>query len=68
MTNKTLTFTTLDLAGLFAKAWTYHTLRGHSLSHTQEDGSVRCTVYDVTQEDSTWIDYYMAQSNKLQVT
>jgi hypothetical protein len=56
----TLRFKSRDDAKLFAKAWTIHTLRGHTVSSTRSDGSNDVEVLDVTKLEKEWIDHYVS--------
>ncbi len=57
----TLTFKDRPQAESFAKAWSRHSLRGHTIVAGTEN--VEVTVYDVTENDKAWIDSYVSTVN-----
>jgi hypothetical protein len=52
----TLTFPSRRLARLFTYGYAHNTLKGHSMSPTQPDGTVVVELYNVTDSDRAWID------------
>jgi hypothetical protein len=56
----TLRFKSRADAKSFAKAWTMHTLRGHTVSSVRQDGSNDVEVFDVTKPEKEWIDHYVS--------
>lgn len=61
--NVTLTFGTREEAVSFAKEWSRHTLKGHTISSTKPDGKVTVDLYEVTDHRKTFVDQYVALKN-----
>ena len=59
----TLTFKTREEAESFAKEWSRHTLKGHTVSHTKSDGKTTVDLYEVTEHGKTFVDQYVALKN-----
>lgn len=57
--NATLRFPSLDMAQRFTKAWSRHTLTGHSRSPVAEDGAVTVEIYQVTDEKKRWLETWI---------
>jgi hypothetical protein len=57
--NATLKFPSLDMAQRFTKAWSRHTLTGHSRSPAGEDGAVTVEIYKITDDKKRWIEEWI---------
>lgn len=55
MSNVTIKFENINIAKIFATAWSRYSLRGYDMSHIMCDGSVSITMYNVKNEDMDWI-------------
>jgi hypothetical protein len=51
----TIALPTRELAMTFATLWSRHSLRGYSMS-ASNDSKTTVTIYDITAEDEQWID------------
>ena len=60
--NANITFPKLSQAEDFAKAWSRHTLTGHTIGSGTEN--VKVTLHDVTDEQREWIDDYISKVNQ----
>ena len=58
----TLTFFLRSDAEEFASSWSKLTLRGHTIGSGTEN--VKVTVFDVTDQEKSWIDNYVEFMNK----
>jgi hypothetical protein len=57
--NATLKFPSLDMAQRFTKAWSRHTLTGHSRSPVAKDGGVTVEIYKVTDDKKRWLEEWI---------
>jgi hypothetical protein len=58
----TINFPTLAMANDFIIKWGRKTLTGHDRSAVNKDGSVKVTVYDVTEDKKEFIDSYIKEN------